>query len=145
MMTNGPEQSIYQWVNVKCITLFSLNILVSHLLTCTGWPHKFHPGQRTLSWETITIYLLLCIVRQSWHVFFTVMWIMFWQLGHLEITAALYVSCGMFPNNIENIYNLRKLQQLLFHFCQQDTFFTQYLNRNSDWWWWWWWWWWTLL
>ena len=38
----------------------------------------------------------------------------------------------MFPNNIENIYNLRKLQQLLFHFCDQDTFFTQYLNHNSD-------------
>ena len=38
----------------------------------------------------------------------------------------------MFPNNIENIYNLRKLHQLLFHFCYQDTFFTQYLNRNSD-------------
>ena len=38
----------------------------------------------------------------------------------------------MFPNNIENIFNLRKLQQLLFHFCQQDTFFTQYLNHNSD-------------
>ena len=38
----------------------------------------------------------------------------------------------MFPNNIENIYNLRKLQQLLFHFCQQDTFFTQYLNHNSN-------------
>ena len=37
----------------------------------------------------------------------------------------------MFPNNIENIYNLRKLHQLLFHFCQQDTFFTQYLNHNS--------------
>ena len=38
----------------------------------------------------------------------------------------------MFPDNIENIYNLRKLHQLLFHFCDQDTFFTQYLNRNSD-------------
>ena len=35
-------------------------------------------------------------------------------------------------DNIENIYNLRKLHQLLFHFCQQDTFFTQYLNHNSD-------------
>ena len=52
--------------------------------------------------------------------------------GNLEITAALYVSCGMFPNNIENIYNITKLHQLLFHFCQQDTFFTQYLNHNSD-------------
>ena len=38
----------------------------------------------------------------------------------------------MFPNNIENIFNLKKLQQLLFHFCQQYTFFTQYLNHNSD-------------
>ena len=38
----------------------------------------------------------------------------------------------MFPNNIENIDNLRKLHQLPFHFCQQDTFFTQYLNHNSD-------------
>ena len=64
-------------VFMKCIMLFSLNILLSRLLcTFTGWPHKFHPGQRTLSWETITIYLFLCIVRQSWHVFFTVMWIM---------------------------------------------------------------------
>ena len=32
----------------------------------------------------------------------------------------------------ENIYNLRKLHQLLFHFCQQDTLFTQHLNHNSD-------------
>ena len=46
-----------------------LNILVSRLLTFTGWLHKLYPGQRTLSWETITIYLLLCIVRQSWHVY----------------------------------------------------------------------------
>ena len=61
-----------------------------------------------------------------------VFWSVTLQLGHLEITAVLYVSCGMFPNNIENIYNLRKLHQLLFHFCQQDTFFTQYLNHNSD-------------
>ena len=38
----------------------------------------------------------------------------------------------MFSNNIENIFNLRKLQQLLFHFCQQDTLFTQHLNYNSD-------------
>ena len=38
----------------------------------------------------------------------------------------------MFSNNIENIYKIRKLQQLLFHLsCQQDTFFTQYLNHNS--------------
>ena len=44
----------------------------------------------------------------------------------------LYVSCGMFPNNIENICNLRKFHQLLFHFCQHDTFFTQYLNHSSD-------------
>ena len=61
-----------------------------------------------------------------------IFWSVTWQLGHLEITAALYVSCGMFPNNSENIYNLRKWHQLLFHFCQQDTFFTQYLNHNSD-------------
>ena len=144
----GPEQSIYKWVNVKCITLFSLNILVSRLLTFTGWPHKFHPGQRTLSRETITIYLLLCIVRQSYDMYFSqwcglcqealnpkglcILEYVTWELGHLEITAALYVSCGMFPNNIENIFNLRKLQQLLFHFCQKDTFFPQYLNHNSD-------------
>ena len=38
----------------------------------------------------------------------------------------------MFPNNSENICNLRKLHQLLFHFCQEDTFFTQFLNHNSD-------------
>ena len=44
-------------VFMKCIMLFSLNILVSRLLcTFTGWPHKLHPGQRTLSWETITIF-----------------------------------------------------------------------------------------
>ena len=61
-----------------------------------------------------------------------IFWSVTWQLGHLEITAALYFSCGMFPNNSENIYNLRKLHQLLFHFCQQDTLFTQHLNHNSD-------------
>ena len=60
-----------------------------------------------------------------------IFWSATWQLGHLEITAALYVSFGMFPNNSENIYNLRKLHQLLFHFCQQDTLFTQHLNHNS--------------
>ena len=38
----------------------------------------------------------------------------------------------MFANNIENIHNFRKLHQLLFHFCQQDTFFKQYLNLSSD-------------
>ena len=59
-------------------------------------------------------------------------WSVTWELGHLEISAALYVSCGMFPNNIEHIYNLKKLHRLLFHFCQQNTFFTQYFNHNSD-------------
>ena len=28
----GPERSVYEWVHVKCIMLFSLNILVSRAL-----------------------------------------------------------------------------------------------------------------
>ena len=142
-----PKGQNKVFINVNCITLFSLDILVNDLFTFTGWPHELHPGQRTLSWETITIYLLLCIVRQSWQciIHSDVSYIKALNPRGLHIlectltagasrnfTAALYVSCGMFPNNTKNIYNLRKLHQLLFHFCQQDTLFTQHFNHNSD-------------
>ena len=65
-----PKGQNKVFINVKCITLFSLDILVIDLFTFTGWPHKLHPGQRTLNWETITIYLLLFNLGQPWQCIF---------------------------------------------------------------------------
>ena len=59
-MTKGPEQSVYEWVNMKCITLFSLNILVSRLLTFTGFTTQVASWTEDIE-LTITIYLLICI------------------------------------------------------------------------------------
>ena len=65
-----PKGQNKVFINVKCITLFSLDILVNDLFTFTGWQHKLHPWQRTLNWETITIYLLLFILGQPWQCIF---------------------------------------------------------------------------